>query len=128
VLFEMLTLARAFPNGPMPEPVARACQLDKDLPRAVDDVLARALAYASEDRYGSAEELRDALKAALAPVTVAHETEVAAWVRELEALPSSSEAGLLSTDKQDPNKPTVAGRNRVTNTTLDAPGSSGSSS
>lgn len=82
-LYELLTGARAFPEGPFGGPVpAPASHVRPDLPVALDAVFARGFAPAREARPSSAGELSLALTQA-AGVAPASEAEVAGWVAHL---------------------------------------------
>lgn len=96
-LYELLTGARAFPEGPYtgPKP-AKASEVRQDLPVALDAVFARGFAAERDARPGSAAELAAELTRA-AGVAPASEADVAAWVRSLlaevgELKPRSEEA------------------------------------
>ena len=59
-------------------------QENPEVPRALADIIHRALAYGPEDRYQSAEEMRKDVEAYLKPSTTAEITaELADWVQEL---------------------------------------------
>jgi serine/threonine-protein kinase len=72
VLYEMLVGQPPFGDRPvdlsrrLTEPPPRARSRNSGVPAALDDVVARALARAPDDRFGSAAELRDALAQAAA--------------------------------------------------------------
>jgi eukaryotic-like serine/threonine-protein kinase len=96
-LYELLTLRRAFPEGPyVGEGPARASLTRPGLPVALDAVFARGFAASREGRPSSAAELSAEFTKA-AGVTPASEAEVAVWVSALlvdvgELKPRSEEA------------------------------------
>lgn len=91
-LFELTTLMRAFPEGPYASALARASSARDTLPKAVDAVFERAMAFQAADRYPSAEAFSHELTAALG-VAPATEAEVARWmaglVLDVQAEPSA---------------------------------------
>ncbi len=99
VLYETLTLRRAFPRGATEAHLA-AGPPELHLPRHPDlqqrlaPVFERAFQPSPEDRYVDAEEMRDALLAALA-VTPASPEDVAAWISTLEASTASVQRSRL---------------------------------
>ncbi|MBN4050457.1 serine/threonine protein kinase, partial [Desulfobulbus sp. AH-315-M07] len=82
LLYELVTGTMAYPRGPSHIRAKSAIKLAPDLPKAVDWVLRKAMAYAPADRYNSADEQREALVAAMAPQKLASKEEVAAWLDE----------------------------------------------
>lgn len=81
-LYEALTLARAFPEGPYGPRPALASAVRAGLPVALDAVFEKALSLTVEQRHFSAQELSEAFSAA-AGVAAASETELGAWVEGL---------------------------------------------
>lgn len=96
-LYELLTLARACPEGPYTGPrPAKVSQARPGLPEALDAVFERGFAADKDHRPRSAAELSAEFTKA-AGVTPASEAEVAAWVQALlvdvgELKPRSEEA------------------------------------
>jgi hypothetical protein len=96
-LYELLTLRRAFPEGPyVGEGPPRASSTRPGLPGAIDAVFARGFAASREGRPSSAAELSEEFTKAAA-VAPASEAEVAVWVSALlvdvgELKPRSEEA------------------------------------
>lgn len=82
LIYELLTLRRAFPEGYQGQAPQRAFSLRPDLPLSLERFFQQALAERPEARFGSAEEMRRALLEATAPVQPAEEEAVAAWMRE----------------------------------------------
>jgi hypothetical protein len=60
------------------EDVPPPSRVDFDVPQALDDVVARAVAFERRSRFATAEEMAEALRGALAPAT---REEVADWVQ-----------------------------------------------
>lgn len=81
-LYEALTLARAFPEGPYGPRPSPASAVRPGLPVALDAVFEKAMALSVEARHGSAEELFEALAAA-AGVPMASDAELGVWVDAL---------------------------------------------
>jgi len=75
VLYELATHQRLFKRASdylaaraiLEEPIPRADEADPAIPRALADVIAKALARTPAERYASAKELADALDAAMQP-------------------------------------------------------------
>ena len=75
VLYELATHQRLFKRASdylaaraiLEEPIPRADEADPAIPRALADVIARALARMPAERYATAKELADALEAAMQP-------------------------------------------------------------
>ncbi|MEO8552645.1 MAG: protein kinase [Kofleriaceae bacterium] len=91
VLYELATHQRLFKRGSdylaaraiLEEPIPRADAADPKIPRALADVIARALARSPADRYADARELARALDDALRPHGgVATRTEIAALLAD----------------------------------------------
>ena len=83
MLYELVTLQRAFPEGPLgpaPLPIHEA---RADLPVPLLDVIARGLAMDRTARWPSAEAFRDALLVASAPLGRVSEADVADWLGAL---------------------------------------------
>jgi serine/threonine-protein kinase len=94
VLYEMITLERAFPDGPLsgwPHPPSR---INPALPAALDAVVMKALATDARDRYASAEEFRSALGDALAGPGLAGEGEIADWLAGLQNEGAGHDGGM----------------------------------
>jgi hypothetical protein len=89
LLHELLTYCRAFPAGPRPDGLVPASTLNPSLPRALDAVLAKAMAFDAADRYPSADAFAEALDAALAPITAASERDIAVWIASLPREPAA---------------------------------------
>jgi hypothetical protein len=83
VLYELLTLQRAFPEGPLGSLPPSIYQVRSDLPVPLLDVIARGMAMDRKERWPSAEAFRDALLAASAPLGRAAEVDVADWLAGL---------------------------------------------
>ena len=83
-LFELLTLSRAFPEGPYVGRPGRVSELRPGLSAALDAVFERGFAAARDDRPSSAAELSAQLTQA-SSVAAASEAEVSAWVQALMA-------------------------------------------
>ncbi len=81
-LFELLTLSRAFPEGPHGSKPLPASVVRPDLPRALDEVFALAFTDSRDARPATAEALATAFTGAAA-VTPASEAEVSRWVQSL---------------------------------------------
>ena len=82
-LYELLTGARAFPEGPFTGPKPEGgSKVRAGLPAALDPIFARGFATERETRPASAEELSAEFTRA-AGVEPASEAEVAAWVQDL---------------------------------------------
>ena len=82
-LYELLTSARAFPEGPYSGPrPAKVSEVRPGLPPALDDVFERGFASTREGRPNSAAQLSAELTAA-AGVSRASEAEVSTWVQAL---------------------------------------------
>ena len=83
MLYELLTLQRAFPEGPLGPPPPSIYQVRGDLPVPLLDVIARGLAMDRQERWPSAEAFRDALLSASAPLGRVSEADVADWLAGL---------------------------------------------
>ena len=82
-LYELLTFARAFPEGPYAGPrPSKASEVRPGLPAALDEVLERGFAASRDERPASAAEFSEQITRA-AGVAPASESEVAAWVQSL---------------------------------------------
>jgi hypothetical protein len=82
VLFDCLVGQPPYPDGPPEEPPATPRPLPIE-PPALAQALARALAFDPADRWASADEMRAAIAAAVAPLAPARAEEVATWARAL---------------------------------------------
>jgi hypothetical protein len=120
VLYELLTLERAFPAGPTVQGPPPASGWQPALSAAVDQVIARALAHEPQDRFATAEQFRAALLAALAPLQPADDTAVAAWLRSLEPEEPVAAPAAPAPSAPPVERATSPGRVKpVTETTLD---------
>jgi serine/threonine-protein kinase len=102
MLYELLTLQRAFPEGPLGPPPPSIHQARADLPEKLRDVIARGMSMERSSRFESAAEFRDALLAASAPLGRVAEADVADWLAALPpvvlpAAPAPHEATRTST-------------------------------
>jgi WD40 repeat protein len=93
VLFHCLTGRVPFPGGEevvpfahLNEPVPRVTELAPDVPPALDDVVARAMAKRPEERYASAGELARAALAARFDIALCHSPAQAATANEIAGL------------------------------------------
>ena len=119
VLFELATHQRLFKRGSdflaakaiLEEPIARADAIDPAVPRAVADVIAKALARERDDRFATARELGAAMAAAVAPMGAAEIAERIAADHELEL--SAQRTRQLQVIEAHQNE-TVLGKRRVT--------------
>lgn len=89
MLYELLTLRRAFPEGPLGPAPPSIHDARPELPEKLRDVIARGMAMERTGRFESAEAFRDALLAASAPLGRVSEADVADW---LAALPAAGAA------------------------------------
>jgi serine/threonine-protein kinase len=83
-LYELLTLARAFPEGPTEEPAPAPSSLRPELPADLDRVLLSAMAHQRSQRPRSAAELWMQISGAFS-VTPAPQEAIAAWVKASQA-------------------------------------------
>jgi serine/threonine-protein kinase len=102
-IYELLTLGRAYPEGPEDRPPVPVTLRRPDLPVALDALFVRALALRPDARPATARELLELLLAALA-TTAASEETVARWLAELSrdaAQPQPERKDLTATDAGD---------------------------
>jgi eukaryotic-like serine/threonine-protein kinase len=99
-LYELLTLVRAFPEGPRgPRPLPPS-ELRPELPPELDAFFARVLAFQADERPASAKQMLQELLRAASPLEPASDETVARWMeglaaeseQEKEARPSATEA------------------------------------
>ncbi|MEW5737571.1 MAG: protein kinase [Myxococcota bacterium] len=83
MLYELLTLQRAFPEGPLASSPPPIHQVRADLPRPVLDVIAKGMAMERTSRFATADEFRDALLVASASLGRVSEADVADWLASL---------------------------------------------
>jgi serine/threonine-protein kinase len=110
VIYDMVTGAQAFPRGASHGRLVPASERNPRLPAALDAFLARALALDPERRYASADALREAFLAAIAPVVPASSDAVARAAVTLcpsrIASPSDETSVLFAGGESDETSPT----------------------
>lgn len=83
VLYELLSGAHAFPDGPARARPPALSERRADIPPALAEAIAAGMAYEARDRPADASALRETLLAALSPVTPASQGQLASLIEEL---------------------------------------------
>jgi hypothetical protein len=83
VIYECLMAQPPYPDGPPKTAPAAPPPVSVDVPRAVVEVVQRALAFEPAARFASAAEMREAFLAACRPLEPASAAELASWQKEI---------------------------------------------
>jgi GAF domain-containing protein len=105
LFYELVTGKKAFPDGRGTQDAEPPSQITSGLPRALDRVIARAMAYDRDQRYDTAAELRAAIVDAIVPAKPADPDDIARWLDKTDLAPAKPTEPLTETGRTTPEVP-----------------------